>query len=66
MYIYSIFFNMKIYCVFSLESPHQGDSYEYTQYTFFNIKRKITLNFIKFAVVGFFPRNSKSSLNQPW
>ena len=28
-----MFFNMKIWCVFSLESPHRGDSNEYTQYT---------------------------------
>ena len=26
---------MKVYCVFSLESPHRGDSNEYTQYTIF-------------------------------
>ena len=36
--IFSIFFNMKVCCVFSLESPHRGDSNEYTQYTIFNIK----------------------------
>ena len=24
--IFLIFFNMKVYCVFSLESPHRGDS----------------------------------------
>ena len=36
---------MKVSCVYSLESPHQGDSNEYTQYTVFNIKMKITLNF---------------------
>ena len=34
----SFFFNMKVRCVFSLESPHQGDSNEYKQYTIFNIK----------------------------
>ena len=45
---------MKIYCVFSLESPHRGDSNEYTQYTIFNIKRKITLNYPKSASMGFF------------
>ena len=50
---------MNVCCVFSLESPHQGDSNEYTQYTIFNVKRKITLNYIKFAAVGFFPRDSK-------
>ena len=30
---FSIFFNMKVYCVFSLESPQRGDSNDYTQYT---------------------------------
>ena len=65
-YIYSIFLDMKVCCVFSLESPHRGDSNEYTQYTIFNIKRKITINFIKFAAVGFVPSDSKSSSKQPW
>ena len=31
--IFSIFFKMKVCYVFSLESPHRGDSNEYTQYT---------------------------------
>ena len=35
--IFPIFFNMEVCCVFSLESPHRGDSNEYTQYTIFNI-----------------------------
>ena len=35
---FSIFFNMKVYCVFSLESPYRGDSNENTKYTIFNIK----------------------------
>ena len=43
MDIFSIFFNMKVRCVFSLESPHRGDSNEYTQCTIFNIKKKIAL-----------------------
>ena len=34
MDIFLIFLNMKVYCVFSLESPHRGNSNEYTsQYT---------------------------------
>ena len=33
---------------------HRGDSNEYTQYTIFNIKKKITLNYPKSAVMGFF------------
>ena len=36
---------MKVRCVFSLESPHPGESNEYTQYTIFNIKKKITLKY---------------------
>ena len=44
MDIFSIFFNMKVCCVFSLESPHRGDSNENTQYTIFNIKLKIIPN----------------------
>ena len=31
---------LKVYCVFSLESPHRGNSNEYTQYTIFNIKKE--------------------------
>ena len=51
MDIFLIFFNMKVCCVFSLESPHRGDSNECTQYTIFNIKKKITLNYPKSAAV---------------
>ena len=53
MDIFSILFNMKVCCVFSLELPHRGDSNEYTQYTIFNIKKKITLNYPKSAATGF-------------
>ena len=67
MNIFSIFFNMNVYFVFSLESPHRGDSNEYTQYTIFNIKKKITLNYLKSAVMGFFsPRDSRTTSKQPW
>ena len=41
MDIFSFFFNMKVYCVFSLDSPHRGDSNEFTQYTIINIKKRI-------------------------
>ena len=61
-----IFYNMKVCCVFSLESPHRGDSYEYTQYTVFNIKKKITLNYPQSAAKEFFPRDSRTSSKQPW
>ena len=49
---------MKIRCVFSLESPHRGDSNEYTQYTIFNMNKKNTLNYLKSAAMGFSPRDS--------
>ena len=41
-------------CVFSLESPHRGDSNEYTLYIIFNIIQKNTLNHPKSAAMGFF------------
>ena len=50
----SIFFNMTVYYVFSLESHHRGDSNEYTQYKIFNIKNKITLNYHESAKMDFF------------
>ena len=53
MDIFSILFNMTVYCVFSLESPQWGDSNEYTQYTIINIIKKITLNNPKSAAMGF-------------
>ena len=66
MDIFLIFFNMKVCCVFSLESPHRGDSNECTQYTIFNIKKKIVLNYPKSAEDGIFPRDSRISSKQPW
>ena len=65
--MFSIFLNinMKACCVFSLESPHQGDSNEYAQHTIFNIKNKITLNHSKSAAMGFFSRGSKTNSKQP-
>ena len=45
--------------MFSLESPHRGDSNEYTQYSIFNIK-KITLNYPKSAAMGFFYKGLKN------
>ena len=36
---------MMVCCMFSLESPHRGDSNEYTQHAIINTKKKITLNY---------------------
>ena len=43
---------MKVWCVFSLESPHRGDSNEITRYTIFNIRKKISLSYPKSATIG--------------
>ena len=64
--IFWIVFNMKVCYVFSLESPQRGNSNENTQYTIFNIKKKITLHYSKSAAMGFFPRDSRTSSKQPW
>ena len=52
---------MTVYCVFSLESPHWGESKEYKKYNIFSIKKKITLNYPKYAAKGFFLKDSSSS-----
>ena len=60
MDIFSVFFYMKVCCVFSLESPHRGDSNEFTQYTIFNIKKKISVNYPKPAATGFCAKRLKN------
>ena len=59
--IFSILFNIKICCVFSLESPHRGGSNEYTQYTIFNIQKKITLNYSRYVALGIVSKGLKTS-----
>ena len=39
--------------MFSLETPHRGDSNEYTQNTIFNISKEVTLKYHKSAAMGF-------------
>ena len=51
--------------MWSLESPHGGDSNENTQYTIFNMNKKTTLNYPKSAAMGFFLRDSRMSSKQP-
>ena len=46
--------------MFSLESPHRGNSNEYIQHTIFNIKKKITLNYLQSAAMGFFSNGLKN------
>ena len=47
-----IFDFMKVYCVFLLESPHRGDSNEYTQYTIFNTKIENQINLSQICSFG--------------
>ena len=56
----------KVGCVFTLKSPHRGDSNEYAQHTIFNMNKKNTLNYPKSAPMGFFPTDSRLSSKQPW
>ena len=46
--------------MFSLETPHRGDSNEYTQYTILNIKKKITRNYPKSTAIGIIFKGPKN------
>ena len=46
--------------MFSLESPHRGNSNEYTQYTIFIIKKNIILDYPKSAAMGFCSKGLKN------
>ena len=65
MDIRSIFFSMKVYCVFSLESLHRGDSDEYTIYHFQHKHKKIAVNYSNLQPLDFFSRDSRTSSKQP-
>ena len=61
---------MKVYFVLTLESPHRGDSNEYTQYTICNRKKKNSLNYSKSAAMAFCSKGLKNefetaALNEP-
>ena len=51
--VFSSFSDMQVCCVFSLESPHRGDSNENIQHTIINIKKKITRNYAKYNVTSY-------------
>ena len=46
--------------MFSLESPHRGDSNENTVYTIFNVNKMYTLNYPKSAAMVFFSKGLKN------
>ena len=54
---------MNVYCVFSLETLHRGDSNEYTQYTISNMNKKNTVNYPKSAAMDFFQRTQERVRN---
>ena len=62
--IIPIFFNMKIYCVFALESPHRGDFNEYTQYTVFQYEKENHPNYPKSAAMDFFFKGFKNEFER--
>ena len=49
--------------MFLLESPRRGDSNKYTQYTIFNKKKKITLNYPILQLWDFFQETPKRVRN---
>ena len=50
--------------MFSLESPHRGDSNEYTQYIIFNMIKKNTINYPKSAATGLFSKGLKNEIER--
>ena len=52
-------------CMFSLESPHQGDSSEYKTVYHFQYKKENHTKLSQICSYGFFSRDSKTSLKQP-
>ena len=52
-------FDFVVYCVFTLESPHRGNSNEYTKYTIFNKKGKTPQIIPNLQLWYFFPKGLK-------
>ena len=55
-----IFYNMKVYCVFTLESPHRGDSNEYIQYTIFQHEKEKHPKLFQLCSHGIFSKGLKN------
>ena len=58
--IFSIFFSIKVHCVFSLESPHRGDSNEYAQYTNSQYGKENHLKLSQIRSYAIFSKGSKN------
>ena len=59
-----IFYNMKVYCVFTLESPHRGDSNEYTQYTIFQYEKEKHPKLSQICSYGIFSKGLKNEFER--
>ena len=59
-----IFYNMKVYCVFILESPHRGDSNEYTQYTIFQYEKEKHRKLSQICSCGIFSKGLKNEFER--
>ena len=59
MDIFFIFFNIKVCCVFSLESPHRGDSNENTQHTI-SIEKENLSKLSQICSYGMFSKGLKN------
>ena len=60
-YIFN-FFNMNVCCVFSLESPHRGDSNEYTIYLL-NVKKENPPKLSQICRYGIFSKGLKNEFD---
>ena len=66
MDIFFILFNVRVCCVFSLESPPQGDSNKYTQYTVFNINTKNHPKLSQVCSYEIFSKGLKNEFEKQW
>ena len=55
-----------VYCLFSLESPHRGDSNDNTQYTISQYEKENHSKLSQICSYGIFPRDWRASSKQPW
>ena len=59
-----IFYNMKVYCVLTLESPHRGNSNEYTQYTIFQYEKEKHPKLSQICSYGDFSKGLKNEFER--
>ena len=55
---------MKVYCVFTLELPHRGDSNEFTQYTLFQYEKEKHPELFQICSYGIFSKGLKNEFER--